>query len=77
MQGLVPSAPGRNVQARDAGVHVVQLFGLFFNRHARDQVGDALLDWFGRVEVGRFGGALREGEAAVEQDAKDGGKTIL
>ena len=51
VQGLVPASPGGNMEAVVPRRKMIELGGLLFKRHLRDQVADARLDRLGGIEV--------------------------
>jgi hypothetical protein len=59
VQSLIPPVVARHMQSRDARRDISQLRGFLFQRHARDQTVDALLDLNLRAgEVERLVGGL-------------------
>ena len=52
VEGFAPPVVGGDVQARNGAGLVDQLRGLFFQRHAGDEVVDALFHWQGGIHVG-------------------------
>ena len=61
VQAFVPPIVGGNTKARDGAGNVLHLRSLFFQRHARNQVVDALLHRKTRIQIGwtRSGGCGR------------------
>jgi hypothetical protein len=51
VQRLIPSAPQGDIETRDAGVGVVEELSLLLQRKSPDEIGDALADWLGRIEI--------------------------
>ena len=63
VKSFVPPVVGGDLEARDGGSDVLHLCDFFFDGHPRDEIGDALIDGEGGIEIdGRRGWRLCLGE---------------